>query len=435
MPTRRAFLGAISLPAAAGIAGTAPGAFRFHPAAVDLVRLSAFPGLPADVARDEDFWSEAARAFTVDRSMVNLNNGGVSPAPAVVQDAMKRHLDFSNSTPASVALWEILEPRKEGVRQRMARHWGVDPEEIALTRNASESLQICQLGIDLNPGDEVLTTDQDYPRMLSTFRQRARREGIVLREVSIPVPCEDDDEIVRRFEANITPRTRLILICHMINLTGQILPVPAVVAMARRYGIPAIVDGAHALAHFPFRLSDLDCDYYGTSLHKWLFAPHGTGLLYVRRDRIRDLWPLMGAAETQDDDIRKFEEIGTHPAANTLAIAEALTFHQALGDERKAARLRYLRDSWARRLLDHSDRIRLHTSLDPRFACGIATVQIEGIDSAELSGWLRRTEQIVVTPIKHEQFEGIRVSPSVYTTLEELDRFSAAMGRAVRTGL
>ena len=188
---------------------------------------------------------------------------------------------------------------------------------------------------------------------------------------------------------------------------GQIMPVRAITAMARRHGVPVIVDGAHALAHVPFRFPDLDCEYYGTSLHKWLFAPHGTGLLYVRRERIRDLWPLMAADEKQDDDIRKFEEIGTHPAANTLAVAEALTFHQAIGDERKAARLRYLRDTWARRLTGPGDRIRLHTSLDPRFSCGIATVQVEGI----------------------------RVSPSVYTTLEELDRFSEAVERAVRHGI
>jgi selenocysteine lyase/cysteine desulfurase len=425
----------MSLPTAAGLVGGGLGTFRFAPGAVNAARLASHPGSPEDVARDEDFWSEVGRAFTVDRSMVNLNNGGVSPAPAFVQDAMKRHLDFSNTAPASVALWEILEPQKEGVRQRMARHWGVDPEEIAFTRNASESLQICQFGFDLEPGDEVLTTDQDYPRMLSTFRQRARREGIVLRQISLPVPCEDEELIVRRFEEHITPRTRLILICHMVNLTGQILPVKKVVAMARRAGVPVIVDGAHALAHFAFKLSDLDCDYYGSSLHKWLFAPHGTGLLYVRRSRIEALWPLMAADEKLAADIRKFEEIGTHPAANTLAIAEALTFHQAIGDERKAARLRHLRDTWARRLKQSSDRIRLHTSLEPRFSCGIATVQIEGIDSGELAHWLRRRHHIVVTAIKHRQFEGIRVSPSVYTTLEELDRFSSALEHAVRNGL
>ncbi len=397
--------------------------------------LAAYPGAADDVARDEDFWGEVARAFTVDRSMINLNNGGVSPAPAAVQEAMKRHLDFSNSTPASVALWEILEPRRESVRQKLARHWDVSADEIAFTRNASESLQICQFGFDLEPGDEVVTTDQDYPRMLNTFSQRARREGIVLRKISIPVPCEDDQEIVRRYEQAITPRTRLILMCHMINLTGQILPVRRVVAMARRHDIPVIVDGAHAFAHFPFTLSELDCDYYGTSLHKWLFAPHGTGLLYVRRNRIKGLWPLMAADETLDTNIRKFEEIGTHPAANTLAIAEALTFHQSIGDHRKAARLRYLRDLWAHRLIEYNDRVRLHTSLRGNFACGIATVQIQEIDSGDLSGWLRRRHGIVVTPIRHDQFEGIRVSPSVYTTPQEIDRFASAMEAVIRNGL
>jgi len=422
----------MSLPVAGLGAGAA---FRLNPSTVNLAALATHPGTDEDVARDEDFWGDVARAFTVDRSMINLNNGGVSPAPAAVQEAMKRHLDFSNSTPASVALWEILEPRREGVRRTLARHWSVSADEIAFTRNASESLQICQFGLDLEPGDEVLATDQDYPRMLSTFSQRARREGIVLRTISIPVPCEDDAEIVRRYEQAITPRTRLILVCHMINLTGQILPVRRVVAMARRHDIPVIVDGAHAFAHFPFTLRDLNCDYYGTSLHKWLFAPHGTGLLYVRRNRIKGLWPLMAADETLDADIRKFEEIGTHPAANTLAIAEALTFHQSIGDHRKAARLRYLRDLWAVRLTEYSDRVRLHTSLRGNFACGIATVQIQGIDSGDLAVRLRRRHGIVVSPIHHEQFEGIRVSPSVYTTLEEIDRFATAMETAIRDGL
>jgi selenocysteine lyase/cysteine desulfurase len=223
--------------------------------------------------------------------------------------------------------------------------------------------------------------------------------------------------------------------CHVTSTTGSVMPVKDVVRAARDRGIPVIVDGAHAFGHFDFRHADLDCDYYGTSLHKWLFAPHGTGLLYVRREKIRDLWPLMAADEKLDDDIRKFEQIGTHPAANTLAVAEALTFHQAIGDERKAARLRYLRDRWAQRLLAFSARVRLHTSLDPRFACGIATVQIDDIDSRKLSSWLWKEHGILVTPIVHDQFEGIRVSPSVYTTPEEIDRFSDVLERAVRQDL
>ncbi|HUG36425.1 MAG TPA: aminotransferase class V-fold PLP-dependent enzyme, partial [Candidatus Limnocylindrales bacterium] len=266
------------------------------------------------------------------------------------------------------------------------------------------------------------------------FQQRERREGIVLRQIRIPTPAEDPAEVVRRFEAGITPRTRLILACHMINITGQILPVRDIVAMARRHDIPVIVDGAHALAHFDFTLAELECDYYSTSLHKWLFAPIGTGLLYVRRERIPDLWPLMAAPDSMDGDIRKFEEIGTHPAANTLAIAEALTFHQAIGGDRKTARLVYLRDRWARRLLEH-DRVRLHTSLKPGFACGIATVQVEGIETPRLQSHLWSEHRIYTTPIGHDEFNGLRISPSVYTTLEEIDRFADAVEDALRNGI
>jgi selenocysteine lyase/cysteine desulfurase len=431
--SRRGFLGAIACPAAGALAWSAL-APRLTPRALAAAaELATHGGDPAAIARDEAFWFEAQQAFTVDRSLINLNNGGVSPAPAVVQAAMKRHLDYSNTAPTH-AMWRVLEPQREGVRQRLARLFGCDTEEIALTRNASESLQICQLGFDLEPGDELLTTNQDYPRMINTWRQRERREGLVLKQFSIPVPCEDPDEIVRRFEERITSRTRLVLICHIINLTGQILPVKQVVAMARRKGVPVIVDGAHSFAHWSFDHADLDCDYYASSLHKWLFAPHGTGLLYVRKERIADLWPLMASPEEMDGDIRKFEEIGTHPAANYLAIGEALTFHEGLGPRRKEARLRYLRDTWAERLL-RNDRVRLHTSLRPELSCGIATVQIDGVDSAALNEHLWSEHRIIATAIKHDEFEGLRVSPSVYTTLGELDRFCEVIERVIDRGL
>ncbi|TFG66361.1 MAG: aminotransferase class V-fold PLP-dependent enzyme [Gemmatimonadales bacterium] len=429
MISRRRFVSSVGIPTAAAVAGL-PVVPRLSHAAYHT--LSQRSGSAHALARDEDFWSEVAQAFTVDRSLVNLNNGGVSPSPAYVQEAMKRHLDYSNEAPA-YTMWRILEPQREGVRQRMAREWDCDPEEVALTRGASEGLQICQLGIDLDPGDEVLTTTQDYGRMLTTFQQRERREGIVLKQIQIPVPAEDDAEVVRRFEAAITPRTKLILVCHMINLTGQILPVREVTALGRARGIPVIVDGAHALAHFDFTLGELDLDYYATSLHKWLFAPHGTGLLYVRRDKIDGLWPLQAADETMSANIRKFEEIGTHPAANYLAIGEALTFHQAIGGERKTERLVYLRDTWARQLLE-DDRVRLHTSLKPGFACGIANVEIDGLDSGALGNWLWQRHRIIVTPIGHEECPGLRVSPSVYTTLEELERFVEAVRYAMHHG-
>ena len=341
------------------------------------------PRSPEKIARDESFWFEVQQAFTIDRSIVNFNNGGVSPAPRVVQQSLARNLAFSNQAPA-YNMWKVLEPQRESVRTKLARSFGCDPEEIAFTRNASESLQICQLGIDLEPGDEVLTTTQAYPRMVTTFQQRERRDGLKLRRFSIPIPAEDPQEIVRLFADNITARTRLILISHMINITGQILDVKPVVQMAREHGIATIVDGAHAYAHFPFQQEDLDCDYYGSSLHKWLFAPFGTGLLYVRRDKIESLWPMMAAPERLDTDIRKFEEIGTHPCPNYLAIADALSFHEGIGSENKAARLIYLRDRWAKRLLEHR-KVRLHTSLKPGLACGIATVQIEGVNSKELA--------------------------------------------------
>ncbi len=428
VPNRRDFLGTAA--AALGASGL-PG---LNASATDVAReLGGHPGSPSEIASDESFWSEVARAFTVDRSLVNLNNGGVSPSPTFVQNAMKRHLDYSNKAP-TYTMWKILEPQREGVRARMARAWGVDVEEVAFTRNASEGLQTCQFGYDLSRGDEVLTTTQDYGRMLTTFRQRERREGIVMRQIKVPVPAEDPGEVVRRFEEAITPRTRLILMCHMINLTGQILPVKEVVRMARRHDIPVIVDGAHALAHFSFKLSDLDCDNYSTSLHKWLFAPHGTGLLYVRRDHIPKIWPLMAAPGRMDGDIRKYEEIGTHPAANYLAIAEALTFHQGIGDDRKAARLVYLRDYWANRLLEN-DRVRLNTSQKPGLACGIGNVHVDGLDTADLSNWLWNEHRIINVPIGHEECQGLRISPSVYTTLDELDRFSEAMEWAIRHGL
>ncbi len=432
MVNRRQFIGAVGVPAATAMAPV------LNPNGIGRA-LEALQGLatssrtPEQIAADETIWRDVQAAYSADRTLVNLNFGGVGASPIVVQDAMKRYLDYSNTAPV-YSMWRVLEPQHEGVRQRLARHFGADAEEIAITRNASESLQICQLGCDLQRGDEILTTNQDYGRMINTFKQRERREGVVLKQFSIPVPAEDEDEIVSLFEENISDRTRLILMCHQINLTGQILPVKKVVQMARGHGIPVIVDGAHAYGQFAFSHDDLDCDYYGTSLHKWLNAPHGSGMLYVRRDKIADLWPLMAAPENQQDDIRKFEQIGTHPEANFLAIGDALTFHEGLGDDRKEARLRYLRNYWAERLLQH-DRIRLNTSLDPRFSCCLSNVQMVGVDTSALGNYMWNQHRIIVTPINHAEFTGLRVTPNVCTTLEELDRFCDAMEHVARHGL
>jgi isopenicillin-N epimerase len=305
---------------------------------------------------------------------------------------------------------------------------------MAITRNASEALEIVQLGLDLEPGDEVLTTNQDYGRMLTTWDQRVRREGIAVRQLSFPVPPPSVEHLARMFEQGIGPRTRVIHVCHITNLTGQIFPIRPIVEMARARNIEVIVDGAHAFAHFPFRRDDLGCDYYGTSLHKWLLAPHGTGFLYVRREKIERVWPMMAAPTSMNANIRKFEEIGTHPAANHNAIAEALTFHEGIGSERKAERLRFLRDRWMKRV-DGQPRIRIHTSYDPAQSCAIGTFGIDGLEPAQIVDHLWKTRRIIVTPIVHAELKGVLVTPNVYTTLEEVDIFAESVEGILRSGV
>ena len=427
MTTRRSFMGAAA--GAAALSVLREGGLERVQAAS-----RATSGREAEVvAVDEDYWREIQQAFTLDRTIINLNNGGVSPSPADTHEALKRYLDRSNECPV-YTMWEILEPQLESVRQGLARTFGCDSEEMAITRNASESLETCIYGLDLKPGDEILTTNQDYGRMLTTWRQRERREGLVLKTISFPTPPPSMDDLAQRFERAITPKTKVILVCHITNLTGQIFPIKQIAQLGRAHGIEAIVDGAHAFAHFPFKRDDLDCDFYSTSLHKWLLAPIGTGFLYVRSEKIPKLWPLMAAPGKMDDDVRKYEEIGTHPAANHNAIAEALTFHNGIGVERKAARLRYLRDRWAVRLKDQK-RVELLTSLDPEMAGAIATVNIEGSGSRALKAHLWKKRRIFVVPIVHDEFQGIRVTPNIYTTLDEVDIFSEEMEHVIQHGL
>ena len=433
---RRQFLGAMSSSALPAVTPPIPVPEWSRPEAlVRMLEALAARGErdPAVDARDEDLWREVQQAFTGDRTKINLNNGGCCPSPRIVQEAMTRLLAFSNDLPTH-NLWQVLEPQREPLRERMARQWKCDPEELAFTRNTSESLQTLQFGLPLGRGDEVVTTTQDYPRMLTTFEQRARRDGIVLKKVKIPVPCEDEDLIVRRFEEALTPRTRMLLFSHAINLTGQLMPLRRLVDLGRARGIPVIVDGAHTFANLDFTFDQLDVDFFGTSLHKWLYAPHGTGLLYVRRDKIRSVWPLMAAPESMDANIRKFEEIGTHPAANTLAIGEALTFHQGIGPRRKLERLYYLREVWTTRL-SRQERVRFNTSFDRRFSIPIGNVRVEGLDTAKLQAHLWARHRIWTTAIVHDEFHGLRITPSVQTTLEELERFCEAIENAIAKGL
>src|SRR5512136_579632 len=394
---------------------------------------------PEEVAREEFYWREIQLAFKLDRELINLNNGFTCPMPRVALDSTFRYMEMINMLP--VHYQGMVAGNSETIRRRMANEFGCDREEMALTRGASESLQIVQNGIDLKAGDEVITTEQDYPRMLTTWDQRMRREGIKVTRLQFPVPATQDF-LYNMFEKAITPRTKVFHFTHITNLTAQLFPVKRLSRLARSKGIITIIDGAHALGHFPFKLRDLECDAYGVSLHKWLLAPIGNGCLYVRKESIPKFWPLQAAPEQQDNDIRKFEAIGTHPWAIRAALGEALAFHQAIGAERKAARLRYLTLRWANALKVHP-RIKILSNLgDPAEIWAVCAVNIEGIDVRDLATFLRNNYRIIVVPLvggappnQVFDYQALRVSPNVYTTLEEIDTFVTAMKDAADNGV
>jgi len=379
----------------------------------------------------EDFWLAVQQAYEVDRAMINLNNGGVAPAPVSVMRAFHRYTDQANGAPA-YELWQHQEPHVERIRTELADLFGCSAEEIAITRNASESLESVQLGVPLQPGDEVVISDQDYPRMLTTWDQRARREGIVIKRVSFPTPLRDPADVVRAYEQAITERTRVLHCSHVVFLTGQILPVSELCALARRKGLFSIVDGAHAFNHVPASAAQIGCDAYGTSLHKWTSGPIGTGMLYLRQDRIAQVWPLMAAPESMDANIRKFEEIGTHSAAMHNALGEAIQFQRSIGIHRKGARLRALHRIWTDRLAPFPN-VSFQTDLaSDDNQCGIRLVSLQDVDHGRLSTWLMNKHRIFTVAISHAQFSGLRVTPNVYTTVSEMERFATVMESVAR---
>ena len=387
---------------------------------------------PIDAASAEEYWAKISSAFAISRSNLNLNSGWTSPSPKMVTEAYVRYKHQESAT--SSTMWQMLAPQAETIRAGLAELFGCDSDEIAVTRNASESLQILLFGLDIRSGDEVISSTQDYPRMLNALRQRELREGPRLKLVKIPlVPCSTD-EIVDAFESAITPKTRLILISHMINITGQIMPVREICDMARSRGIETVVDGAHSFAQLDFNREDLQCDYFGSSLHKWLYTPKGAGLLYVKKDKIRTVWPLMASEDEMKSDIRKFEEIGTHSSATRLAIGEALLFHEAIGPKRKEERLRYLSSYWMDRLKPLPN-VRFNTSFDPEQFCAIGNFSIEGGDVTKITDYLMAKHKIIATPIVHDEFTGIRITPNIFTTLSDLDRFCKVIESLVRKRL
>jgi selenocysteine lyase/cysteine desulfurase len=383
------------------------------------------------LAGDEDFWQIIRQAYTSSSTMINLNNGGVSPQPKVVQDKVHLYTQYANEAPGYY-MWRVMGRERKQVRRQLAELGGCSPEEVAIMRNATDALETAICGLDLKAGDEILTTDQDYPSVLNGLAMQARRFGITVRKISLPVPIEDEAEILRLFEAGMTRKTKAVVFCHVINLTGQVLPAQKICALARERNILSIVDGAHSFCQLDFRLEEMGCDYFGTSLHKWLCAPFGTGMLYVKQDRISQTWPQYGYPEEEVDQISKFEHVGTRSFPTELGIADAIQFHQMIGTARKGARLRYLKNYWVEQVLDLPN-FQLHSSLKPEFSCGIATFLLEGWTSVELGSTLLREYDLYNTAVTRDDFQGVRISPNVYTSLAELDHLVRAIQKlAVR---
>jgi selenocysteine lyase/cysteine desulfurase len=380
---------------------------------------------PAEAARNEDYWYTIQQAYTVSPNIINLNNGGVSPQPQVVQDAVERYNRMSNEGP-SYYMWRILDAGRESLRMKLADLAGCDAEEVAINRNATEALGTVIFGLNLKKGDEVVLTKQDYPNMLQAWKQREMRDGIKLNFINLELLIENEDLIVQKFTEAFTPRTKVVMITHMINWTGQILPVKKIANIARSKGIEVLVDGAHTFAHLDYKISELDCDYYGTSLHKWLSAPIGSGMLYVRKDKIKVLWPLFPSNNPQADDIRKFEVLGTRSFPIEQAIGQAVNFQNAIGNKRKEERLRYLKNYWAEKVVS-LPKIILNTSLKPAYSCALANFSVEGMTPAEIESTLFNKYKIHTSPIVWENIKGVRVAPHVYTPLKDLDRLVEAI--------
>jgi len=380
---------------------------------------------PALAAQDEDYWSVIQRAYSVNPNLINLNNGGVSPSPIVVQEAVERYNQLSNEGP-SYYMWRILDQGREPLREKLAQLAGAKPDEIAINRNSTESLNTIIYGLYLKPGDEVIGTKQDYPNMIEAYRQRAAREGIVYKQISFDFPIEDDEQIVKAYEQAITPRTRLIHVTHIINWVGQTMPVAKIAEMAHAHNIEVLADGAHSFGLLDFNIPDLQCDYFGTSLHKFLSAPIGTGMMWIRQDKIEKIWPLTCNDKPRSADIRKFETLGTRSFPIEQGIGEAINFHEGIGPKRKEERIRYLKDYWATRV-QNTNKVKLHTSLNPKYSCAICGVSIDGMTPAQLDSALFNQYKIHTVGIVWENISCVRVTPHVYTTLPDLDKLVRAI--------
>jgi selenocysteine lyase/cysteine desulfurase len=379
---------------------------------------------PEELAGEEEFWRHIKQAYTVSPTILNLNNGGVCPQPKVVQEAVEHYNRLSNEAP-SYYMWRILDKGREPLREKLADLAGCSIDEIAINRNASEALETIIFGLRLQAGDEVVLSKYDYPNMINAWKQRAHRDGIILKWVQPATPSEDPAALARPYIDQFTSNTRIVHLTHMINWSGQILPVNQIAKAAHQRGIEVLVDGAHTFTHIDYKIPDLDCDYFGTSLHKWLCAPFGSGMLYVRKEKIKNLYPLFAAPEVESDDIRKFEHLGTRSFAIEQAIAHAIEFHHLIGSERKQKRLHFLKNYWLEKV-QHLPGIQVNTPLHPEFSGAIALIGREGHPPVQLSNFLFKKHGIHTVSIEWEDLSGVRITPNVYTSLKDLDRLVKA---------
>ena len=390
-------------------------------------QLRRYAQLPATtLAADEPFWEAMRGRYRLTPDYINLENGYFCMQAQDVLEAFIAHVRDINFEASHYMRTRQFDD-KLAVRKRLAALAGCSHEEVIITRNTTESLDTVIAGQHWKAGDEAVMAEQDYGAMLDMFKLQARRYGIVNRVVSLPNDPKSDDEIVALYANAITPRTRLLMVCHMVNITGQILPVRKIAEMAHSRGVAVMVDGAHAFAHLDFRIPDLGVDYYGASLHKWLGTPLGAGILYVRRDRIAPLWPIYGDAGVADDDIRKLNHTGTHPVHTDLAINQAIDFHEAIGIARKEARLRHLQNYWVSKVRGMRN-IVLNTPADPTRSCAIANVGVAGIAPGDLMKILMEKYRIWTVAIDGAGVRGVRVTPHLFTSPTELDAFVKALG-------
>lgn len=420
--------------------GTALGVYPLTEVLTKNIQAGA-PGFPAghnllsapihESILDEDFWYQVRQSFTVSPTLINLNNGGVCPSPKIVQDAVDRYNKLANEGP-SYYMWRILDQGREPLRGKLAALAGCDQEEIAINRNASEALETIIFGLRLNKGDEVVLTRQDYPNMINAWKQREKRDGIVLKWVNLTLPMEDEDEIAQAYINAFTPKTKIVHITHIINWTGQIIPARKIADAAHRQGIDVLVDGAHSFVHIGYKIPDLGCDYFGTSLHKWLCAPIGSGMLYVKKDKISNLYPLFGAGDPESADIRKFENLGTRSFPIEQGIAEAIDFQNMIGMERKEKRLRYLKNYWAGQVKDLPNVI-LNTSLKDNFSCAIGNFAIKDKKLEDIDALLFNKYKIHTVGINWENIHGVRVTPNVYTLTSDLDQLIKGIKELAKT--